>query len=244
LEKALVFDIWGNYAYFRKGYTATSTLTYPFPSRTTIAGIVSAILGFEKNSYYNIFNEENSKISLRILKPIKKFRMNLNYINTKEGFLLSDITSSGKRTQIQAEFLKDVKYRIYLSLEDKKIMNELFDLVYNHKSIYTPCLGISECIANFKIVGEDFITIENIDSNYGQSVDEKNNILIDSIVPSNNKIIVEPEMKYGIIKSPQFMNQDRQVISYIEHYYEENGNPIKIETSSYSKIGADNVIFF
>lgn len=244
MEKALVFDIWGNHAYFRKGYTATSTLTYPFPSRTTIAGFISGILGFEKNSYYDIFNKKNSKISIRILNPIKKFRMNLNYINTKEGFLLSDIKSTGKRTQIQAEFLKDVKYRIYLSLEDKKIMDNLFDLIYNHKSFYTPYLGISECIANFKIVGEDFIPIENIDVNNNQSTDGKNSVCIDTIVPSNNKIIIQPKMKYGIIKSPQFMNQDRVVTSYIEHYYEENGKPIKIETSDYFKIGDDNVIFF
>lgn len=242
LDNALVFDIWSSYAYFRKGYTATSTLTYPFPSRTTISGLISAILGFEKNSYSDIFNEENSKISLRILNPIKKFRLNLNYINTKEGFILSDIKSAGKRTQIQAEFLKDVKYRIYLSLEDQKIMEDLLELLYNHKSIYTPYLGISECLANFQMIGDDFIPIEEAKINV--SVSEGGGIFIDSVVPQNNKIIIEPKKKYGVIKSPQFMNQDRIVTSYIEHYYEENGKPIKIDSSEYFKIGDDNVLFF
>ena len=237
-KKALVFDIWANHAYFRKGFTATSTLSYPFPSRTTIAGIVSGILGLERDSYYDLFNKENSKISLRILNPIKKFRINLNYINTKYGFLLSDIDNMGKRVQVQAEFLKDVKYRIYLSLKDEKLMNDLFELLKNHKSVYTPCLGISECIANFKLLGDDFFHIEE------KSISENDNISIDTVVPSKSKIIIESGKKYGLIKSPGFMNNERVVTEYIEYYYEENGEPITISNANYFKIGEDNVIFF
>jgi len=236
LEKALVFDIWANHAYFRKGFTATSTISYPFPSRTTIAGLVSAILGLERDSYYDLFRKDNSKVSIQILNPIKKFRVNLNYINTKEGFLLSDIKNQGKRTQIQAEFLKDVKYRIYLYLQNKKVMNQLFDLISNHKSVYTPCLGISECLANFQMVGDDFLEVED-------GVIESE-VLIDSIVPQSSEIVIESGKKYGIIKSPGFMNQKRVVTSYLEHYYEENGKPIKISSNDYFKIGEDNVIFF
>ena len=89
-KKLIAFDIWGDYGYFRRGYTSTSTITYPFPSRTTIAGLISGILGLEKDSYHDIFSENNSKLGLRILNPIKKININLNYINKKEGFLLSD----------------------------------------------------------------------------------------------------------------------------------------------------------
>lgn len=237
-KKALVFDIWGNHAYFRKGFTATSTLSYPFPSRTTIAGFISGILGLKRDSYYDLFNHENSKISLRILNPIKKFRINLNYINTKYGFLLSDIKDQGKRTQVQAEFLKDVKYRIYLSLDNDKIMNDLFDLLNNHKSVYTPCLGISECIANFELVGNDFLGIEE------KSVDENENVSIDSVVTSEYKILIESGKKYGLIKSPGFFDNERAVTSYIEYYYEENGKSIKVANVNYAKIGEDNVIFY
>jgi CRISPR-associated protein Cas5h len=235
MEKAIVFDIWANHAYFRKGFTATSTLSYPFPSRTTIAGLVAGILGLERDSYYDLFSKDSSKISLRILNPIKKFRINLNYINTKEGFLLSDI-KKGKRTQVQAEFLKDVKYRIYLSLKDTEIMNQLFDLISNHKSVYTPALGISECLANFSLVGDDFFTITEV-----EGIDS---VEINSVVPENSEIIIESGKKYGIIKSPGFMNNERVVTDYLEYYYEENGKPIKIANSNYSKIGDDNVIFF
>jgi len=234
-RNVIVFDIWGDYAYFRRGYTTTSTISYPFPSRTTIAGIIAAILGLERDSYYEIFNKENSKIGLKIINPIKKTRINLNYINTKEGMLLSEI-KKGKRTQVPAEFLKDVQYRIYVSLEDESLMKKLYGLLKNHKSVYTPCLGITECIANFKLVDEGFYSV---DEEYGE------NIHIDTVIEKNkSNLVIEPKKKYGVIKSPGFFNSDRSVEGFIEYYFEEKGNSILLESANYYKIGEDNVILY
>lgn len=234
-EKLLVFDIWGDFAYFRRGYTSTSTITYPFPSRTSIAGLISSILGFEKDSYHDIFNQNNSKLGLRILNPIKKMNINLNYINTKGGFLLSDIKKN-PRVQVQAEFLKDVKYRIYVSLNDKSIMDDLFSLINNHKSIYTPCLGISECLANFELVYDDLL---DLNEKTGENID------IHSIVLKEDyNIVIEPNRKYGVVKSPGFMNSERVVSKFLEYYYEENGNTIKIASGNYFPVGDENIILF
>jgi CRISPR-associated protein Cas5h len=52
VDKVLVFDIWSDYAHFRRGYTTTSPLTYPFPTRTALTGIVAAILGLEIDQGY------------------------------------------------------------------------------------------------------------------------------------------------------------------------------------------------
>lgn len=235
-KKLLVFDIWGDYGYFRKGYTSTSTITYPFPSRTSIAGLISCILGLEKDSYHDIFNENNSKIGLRILNPIKKMNINLNYINTKgKKFLLSDIKEN-PRVQVQAEFLKDVKYRIYLSLKDQNLLNELFNLINEHKSIYTPCLGISECLADFNLA---YPKLLDLNKKNGENIDINSVILKDKY-----NIVIEPNRKYGIVKSPGFMNSERVVSKFIEYYYEENGNPIKIENGDYYSIGDENIVLY
>lgn len=234
MNNLLVFDIWGDYGYFRRGYTSTSTLTYPFPSRTTIAGIISGILGFEKDSYHEIFSKENSKIGLRILNPIKKMNINLNYINTRSGFILSDIKKD-PRVQVQAEFLKDAKYRIYVSLNNK-ILEELFDFINNHKSVYTPCLGISECLANFELAYDDLI---NLDKRNGK------NIPINSIITKYDyNIVIEKNKKYGTLKSPGFMNNERVVSEFLEYYYEENGNTITIDNGDYYKVGDENIVLY
>ena len=237
LDKVLTFDIWGDYGYFRRGYTTTSTISYPLPSRTTIAGLISAILGLDRDSYYEIFNKENSKIGLRILNPIEKVRFNLNYINTKEGFILRDIKGQGKRSQVQAEFVKNPKYRIYISLNDDDLMFNLYNLLLNHKSIYTPYLGISECIANFKLNSLDFIKLNE---------KKGENIYINSIIPKKetNNIIIESNKKYGLVKTPSFFNNQRVVQEFTEFYYEEKGENIKLESCNYYEIGGDNVILF
>lgn len=234
-KKLLAFDIWGDYAYFRRGYTSTSTITYPFPSRTTISGLISGIIGLQKDSYHNIFNESNSKIGLRILNPIKKSNINLNYINTKEGFLLSDIKSN-PRVQVQAEFLKDVKYRIYVSLEDNDLMEELYSNLSEHKSVFTPCLGISECIADFSLA---------YDKMFELNMKTEESAEINSVILKNKAdLIIESGKKYGIVKSPGFMNSERIVSKFLEYYYEENGNSIKVKNVDFYSVGDENIVLY
>ena len=234
-KKLLAFDIWGDYAYFRRGYTSTSTITYPFPSRTTIAGLISGIIGLQKDSYHDIFNESNSKIGLRILNPIKKSNINLNYINTKEGFLLSDIKSN-PRVQVQAEFLKDVKYRIYVSLEDNDLMEELYSNLSEHKSVFTPCLGISECIADFSLA---------YDKMFELNMKTEESAEINSVILKNKAdLIIESGKKYGIVKSPGFMNSERIVSKFLEYYYEENGNSIKVKNVDFYSVGDENIVLY
>ncbi|WP_304125727.1 type I-B CRISPR-associated protein Cas5b [Methanosphaera cuniculi] len=234
--KIVSFDIWSDYAYFRRGYTTTSTISYPFPSRTTIAGIIAGILGYPRDSYYNLFQENNSKIGLKIINPIKNTRINLNYINTKLGMNLSDIEANGKRTQIPAEFIKDAKYRIYVSLNDEDVMNQLYYALHEHKSVYTPYMGISECLANFKLVEDKIHQVQ-------PQIQE--NININSVVPKNSgNIQIEKGKHYGIVKSPAFFNENRSVSSFLEFFYETKGNSIKLDSCEYYQIGEDNVIMY
>ena len=46
--KVLVFDIYGDLAHFRKFYTTSSPLTFPFPPPSTIKGMLGAIIGVDK----------------------------------------------------------------------------------------------------------------------------------------------------------------------------------------------------
>ena len=143
---------------------------------------------------------------------------------------------SNPRVQVQAEFLKDVKYRIYVSLSDNQYMDELFSLLNEHKSVYTPCLGISECIANFNLVYDDLL---KLNKQNGTNVD------INSILLKNKyDLLIEPKKKYGVVKSPGFMDSDRVVYKFLEHYYEENGNSIKIKQGEYYKVGDENIALY
>ena len=236
IDKIVVFDIWGDYGYFRKGYTTTSTISYPFPSRTTLAGIVAGIMGYERDSYYDLFGPSNSAFALQIMNPIKKMRINLNMIDTKTGFLLSD--NKGTRFQLPAEFLKNVRYRIYLWLDDQSVMEDFHTLLSEHKSVYSPYLGISECMANLAIVDERICEPKKLAQNM-------ENIRVNSIIPIDKaKIRIEKGKKYGSIKTPAFINSERVVEGFKEFYYEENGQDILIVDGECYSVGETNVIFF
>ena len=168
IDRVLVFDVRGDYAHFRRGYTTTSPLTFPFPSRTTLAGLISAILGLPRDSYYKLFGKDNSAFALQILNPIRKIKITQNLIDTKTGFYLWD--NKGQRTQIPFEFIKKPKYRLYVWLEGEKF-EDLINLIRGHNSVYTPYLGISECIANFEIFGEGVFEVEKKRVDGGEGVE-------------------------------------------------------------------------
>ena len=163
ISKILSFDVWGEYACFRRPYSTTSPLTFPFPTRTAISGFVSAILGLARDSYYDDFSSENCKIGINLLSPIRKTYIGQNLIDTKKGLYLWDITEN-QRTQILFEVLKDVKFRLYLWLKNTTLLNLLENHLNNHTSVYTPYLGLANMLANFQFI-DKYEDIEKKEAN-------------------------------------------------------------------------------
>lgn len=235
IDKVLVFDIWGDFAHFRKIETTTSPLTYSIPTGTSLSGIISAIIGQERDSYYNLFFPESAKLAIRMLNPLKKIRININLIKTDEGFYLWDIKGT-PRSPTPFEFVKEPKYRIYIWLKDKELHKVLKDFLQNHKSVYTPYLGISELIANFFFIGE-------FDAKIIESGKEEK---IHSVVRRDkSKLIVDVKEGLTYIREriPIFMDSNRVVQEYADVFFEANANPMKVENTIFYKIGESNIVF-
>jgi CRISPR-associated protein Cas5h len=238
--KILVFDINGDYAHFRKYYTTTSPLTFSFPPPPTIAGIIGAIYGIPKNENLKIFGYDNCQVALQILNPVKKVRMGVNLINTKDNkyFMLLKAKNHEPRTQIRTEFVKSPKYRIYVKHKDKKIFNELAEFIKLHKSFYTVSLGLSELLANFSFVGlYDYEEIKNFEG--------YTNTVIPLAKMTGNGILIETDKKYFKEKIPIKMNPDRVVEIYGDVVYEPDGKSIKanVETAYHLENG-ETITFF
>ncbi|KYC44491.1 MAG: CRISPR-associated protein [Candidatus Methanofastidiosum methylothiophilum] len=229
----LAFDIWGDYAHFKKRYATTSPLTHSIPSKPTVMGLIAAILGFNRDEYQSIFKEYDSKIALQILNPIKKTRLSLNLINTKSEYLISSpmMNYYKQHTILNFEFIKDPKYRIYFFTKNNELYEQLKELLINHKTVYTPYLGLSELICNFSYVNE--YNFKKLNSQEFQH--------ITSIVPINKSKIgrlikkIEPEedKKYSIESIPSFINAEREVEEYVEVIIEESGKLIKVIPETY-----------
>lgn len=228
INQVLIFDVWGYYAHFRRFYTTTSPLTFPIPPRTALCGLIAAIIGKEKedNEYLKYFTLNKASIGLRLLKPVKKVMIAENLIHTKnaKGPGMNLIT---ERTQINFEFLKDPKYRIYFHHTDEDIYQQLKENLISHKSVYTPCLGLSENIANFEFEGEFKVKSETS----GGYV-HINSVLPTEKIAETQGINFNLEGEYFSIKVPIELNLDRVVTKYSDIFFERTGKIVEAKLTS------------
>ena len=163
--RVISFKIWGDYAHFRRHYSTSSPLTHSIPPPSALRGLVGAIMGYSRGEYPEKLGPEDAKFGVRLLQPVKKIRLGVNYMDTKDGSwvqldwnslrpIIEKDTHGNLRlhTQVRMEFLKDPTFEIFFHHNDSSLMDELADRLKDHRSVFTPYLGITECIANFKFL--------------------------------------------------------------------------------------------
>ena len=245
IDRILIFDVWGDYAHFRRFYTTTSPLTFPIPPRTALCGLIAAIIGKEKedNDYLKYFTLKQASIGLRLLNPVKKVMLAENLIHTKNA-KGPGMNLIAERAQINFEFLKDQKYRIYFHHADEDIYQQLKENLMSHKSVYTPCLGLSENIANFEFVGEFEVKPEN-----SEEYVRINSVLPTEKIAESQGINFSHEGEYFSITVPLELNSSRIVTKYGEIFFERTGKPVESKVMSpywnieYTDGTDDNFVF-
>ncbi len=216
-ERVLVFDLAGDYAQFRKFFTNMSPTTFSVPPRTVIVGIIGAIIGIDKSINPSIYHEKSSFVGIKLLKPIKKTSITMNYI---KAVTMSQINRFKNHKPTNIEFLKDVAYRIYFSHTDDKIYNELKSMLSQNGSYYSISLGLSNCLAEYEFRGE--FAIEKGSNNAKYS--------IASVIPYEmiKELIFSEKLHIRKDTIPGTMNADRKVTNYREIIFETEGHSIEI----------------
>ena len=153
--QVLSFDISGKFAHFRKFHGNNTAFSYSIPPRTTIIGMIAALLGRDKDSYYLDLANDNLKVGIRVLSDLRKSFHRLNYLKI-EG--TDDFRGKKGRVQTPFEVItagdlnKDlVRYRIFIaSGENPYIFDEIEQvLADNHISGPKQRYNLSLGPANF-----------------------------------------------------------------------------------------------
>lgn len=231
--KALVFDIKGDYGHFRKFYTTSSPLTFSIPPRTTVCGIIGALIGLDKEEYLNYFKKEDAQIAIQILNPINKTRLSINLIDTKNAKMY--YSKIEKRTQVTYELLKNPSYRIYFSHTNGDMYNKVKSYLEKNKNYYTLSLGLSQFIADYEYKGE--INLEHV------CKDEFT--YIDTVIKftENLEVNFEDNKEYFKDTMQNEMNNERIVTEYIKVLLERNGQSIKCKTDYYLGHRGEKIVF-
>lgn len=220
--KVVVFDLYGKFAHFKKFYTNSSSLTYGIPPRTTIAGMVAAILGLERDSYYEVFNSANLFIGVRKLNATRKLLQTLNYMKATS---MTELIAPKDHTQVPFEILigeDNVSFRIYLSHKDDSIFNEIENRIKNNEITYPPYLGSASFGCNICYIG-------TYDS---EVLDSKGYIKINTAIRSNDIEEINFENYTGrLIKErmPVDFYNERIIKEVTTYIYDDDGNPIEVK---------------
>ncbi len=231
-KKLLVFDLFGDLAHFRKYYSTTSPVTFTIIPPVTVLGILGAILGLEKeeNQYLTRLNKAGTMLAVQSLSKVKKIRMGINLVNTKGNIWVPKQRREGARTQIRFEFLKEVAYRLYVTMEDEQLFQKLIRMVKEHKSFYTVSLGLSELLAGFNYIGVKEFTWQEESDHF---VDIVSMVPVNSLMEDG--IHITSGQRYLKEMVPVRMDHQRIVMDYSEMLIESQGNPLRLKLKGYWK---------
>ena len=216
--------------------------------RTTVAGMVAAMLGIGRDGYYALFAPDTSEIAIEPVSELRTINMPINTLSTANEHMtrvprygrtlkigLPDPTEL--RQQHNYEVLVDPAYRIDLWLSDETTYKTLRETLETGRSHYVPSLGLSEHLAEIEYHGE-------FDIEPGHTDDVLD---VDSTIPEEvNSVIPEPEGSYGIERSPAYMKADgrgRTTTGFMAHAYSITAQSLQVEDLATNQVDGRTVIF-
>jgi len=154
----IAFRLTGDYAHFSHPATVYSSLTYPIPPKTTIMGFLGALIGEEnhyklRDIFYSVkVNQEIVKRSFVFNGIQKALSSNMHL---KEGY-----QDASKKKQFYRELICSPSYTLFIDLTNlnEVYKEEITSALKEHKTKFTPYLGINFCIADF-----EWIEIEHLE---------------------------------------------------------------------------------
>jgi CRISPR-associated protein Cas5h len=203
----LVFDVYGSMAMFRKSYTTTSSVSFPFPPPTAIAGLLGAIAGFESGSSLGASRSGlwdrmgGTRVALRILRQGTVSSHSTNFWNTKDP-------NKNPRIQVKHQFIFSPRYRIYVNGELERILRPHLE---NGTFVFTPFLGVAYALAEISYIGYF----------RGEKVETDEKIPVDSIIPWQEGMVLDVIASGGAFRErmPFEMDNERALKKVVDVLY-------------------------
>lgn len=231
---AVVFEISGDYAMFRKFYTTTSSVSYPFPPPSAVGGMICAIIGETNNSenaahladYWNVLY--GNRIAISVLSQTKWYTASVNFWNFKDP-------KKAIHNIIKHQFVKNPRYRIYV---EGPLEERLLPFLETGSFVFTPYLGTAYAFANITYIGS-----------FESTPVDDGTISIRSIIPLECKPKIDFVKTGGVFKDivPFQMDAERTLEKSITVFYPSDfskgtyvENPKEIGAV---RVGDDTIVF-
>lgn len=246
-KRCLSFTVRGPWGHFRRVEGNIVKQTYRIIPRTTVAGLLAAVLGIGRDEYYGLFAPDTSAVAIEPVRELRTLNMPMNTLSTANESMQS-LNSRGKlsmklpdstkpRQQHNYEVLVEPAYRIDVALADDARYRELRSRLEAGTSHYVPSLGLSEHLAQLDYHGE--FAIEPRTDDETVSVDSAVPNAVDSVIP-------EPETRCQVEESPAFMAADaggRTTRSFTAYAYNPDTGSLSVRGISAATVDGRTVVF-
>lgn len=253
-RRCVSFTVSGDWAHFRRIDTTNDKQTHRVIPRTTAAGLLAAILGEPRDSYYDTFAPDSSAMAIVPTAPLRTMQVPMLTLPTAEGDIQTADGVSGKtaippevlekeRKRRSFEYLCNPAYRIHVALEDESWMDRLVDRLDAEpdgngsprvRSVYTPSLGKTECLATIT------------ESTVGEVGAAETVSAVDSTLPES-KVTPRADVSYSMERTPAYMTATdggRKTTKFVSYAYPTDGGTIETADVEAYPVNGDHVCFF
>lgn len=254
-SKCLSFVLRSDWGHFRRIDRTVTKQTYRIPPRTTVAGILAAIAGVNRDGYYDVFAPDSSAIAISPSGAMRTVTQPMLGLGTHPGETMISAGGSGKKTvkvkypdstdnrQIHSyELLVDPVYRIDVAVEDEQFYSALKHRLETGTSFYPPSMGLSEYLAWTEPVDDDDQFEYEI-----EPIEVGGAIGIDSAVPDGvDEIVPQAGVTYEVERVPGYMeahDSGRRTTGFVDYAFAEGQLQIRPATIRLAEIG-DHVVAF
>lgn len=245
-ETCLSFELRGEWGHFRRVEGNIVKQTYRIIPRTTVAGLVAAMLGLDRDSYYEAFSQNVSAVAVEPIDELRAINMPMNTLSTAKEHMttmpsrgharISMPDPSELRQQHNYEVLVEPAYRVDLQLANDDLRGRLQDRLRDGTSYYPPSLGLSEHLAEVTYLGEFEVTphereTTNVDSAVLEAVDS---------------VELTPETEVKVERSPAFMAADesgRTTTAFQSIAYATGAEPLRVHDVKTYEVDGRRVMF-
>jgi len=244
-----IFQVKGSHAYWKKGFSSGgSPLTFGFPPRTAVVGLIGAVLGIDRDRLVQEFQIQETNTAVIPLSPLVKDRLPQNWRQGPPTIEKNSVKPAKFNESFQAnlEIVRNPRFAIVFAHRNMKLMHELVERLREKKWFYPPYLGSLGFLADVEFYYED-------EASENSGVD----IVLHSVLPltetqakfvrlhQDNLCIREEGVPLDVLKGRIF-----RYVAYV--YAEKAGRPLKVAANEnahpirymHLKRADKNVVFF
>lgn len=250
-SKCLSLTIRSDWGHFRRIDRTVTKQTYRLPPRTTVAGMLAAIAGVNRDGYYDVFAPGVSAVAVTPIRDIRTLTTPMLGLGTHPGETMTDAGGTGQKTvkvkypdstdnrQIHSyELLVNPAYRIDVAVEDERFYSVLKHRLESGTSYYPLSMGLSEYLA----------WIEDAEETTVEPVEGDPTVEVASAVPDGvDDIIPTPGINYDVERMPTFMQSDdygRKTTGFADYAFTSRGKLELDPTSTIPVCVGDRTVVF